>query len=483
MESSLRTEIDNYIFMKQYNFAAILILVLTGFFISSCVKDDPDDEIRNASTLFLESEYETICGGETKSFTLVRIQDRGRGIGTMTMSNDKTYILQGLVYVNSGQTLTIEPGTVIKGESGQGSRASALIVAKGGKIIAEGTQEQPIIFTAFEDVIYSHEGGLCDQSALTNNTKGLWGGVIIMGDAPVGRSLSNKRLDLLYPIVERVDYGGDNSEDNSGILQYISIRHSGTQLISGFHSPGLTLAGVGNGTTVNNIEVYASDDDGFKWFGGTVNTQNLVATYCRNDAMDYTEGWTGKNQFWFAMHESGSDHSLEGSGNERCLDCAPLSVPTIANATFVGYDSNNGAAFINNAGGYIYNSIFDKYKNAIGIEYTGKENDSYNQFLNGKMAIEENIFSNISEEYLYIINETKEDVADKQSELTSYLNDNNFSGDAELHNFVPQAGSAADNAGKDLSSMGLQSVNYKGAFEVGKQPWFSGWTRISKDLD
>src|SRR5699024_2333675 len=144
----------------------IALVGITFMLLSSCKKEEidknPDGGKTETATLYQEEQFTTECGGVERTFTEVTVIDRGEGTGTTTWTNDKTYILDGFVFVNKGQTLTIEPGTVIKGKSGQGENASALIVARGAKIIARGTSTKPIIFTSEADKIYSNVQGICN---------------------------------------------------------------------------------------------------------------------------------------------------------------------------------------------------------------------------------------------------------------------------------------------------------------------------------
>ncbi|MGM0377835.1 MAG: hypothetical protein ACQEQ0_13770, partial [Bacteroidota bacterium] len=216
------------------------------------------------------------------------IQDNGGGTGTTTWTADKEYLLDGHVFVNDGQTLTIEPGTVIRANTGQGENASALIVARGGKLVAEGTPEDPIIFTVEGDDL----GG-----AVPIEANGLWGGVIILGNAPVNTANGENMIEGIPDDEPRGVYGGDNKSDNSGIIKYVSVRHGGTRLGQGDEINGLTLGGVGNGTTLEYVEVISNRDDGFEFFGGTVNGRYLLSAFCGDDAFDFDLGYRGKCQF------------------------------------------------------------------------------------------------------------------------------------------------------------------------------------------
>ena len=174
---------------------------------------------------------------------------------------DNVYILEGFVFVSDGQTLNIEAGTVIKGKPGQEANASALIIAKGGKIMANGTADAPIIFTAESDAL---DGTLPDE------VSGLWGGVIVLGKGATNNSTAEKAIEGIPTSEARGLYGADPTvaDDNSGMMTYVSIRHGGTDIGEGNEINGLTLGAVGSGTSFSYIEIVANADDGVEWFGG-----------------------------------------------------------------------------------------------------------------------------------------------------------------------------------------------------------------------
>ena len=187
------------------------------------------------------------------------------------------------------KTLTIEPGTVIKGKPGVGSNASALVVASGGRIIADGTAAEPIIFTAEADELNGN---------IPVTTGGLWGGLIILGDASLNSTPAQNTISVMTTSEPRGVYGGTNDHHNAGIIRYVSVRHGGAYVGGGNGINGVTFAGVGDGTTVEYLEVIANDDDGVEFFGGTVNTKYVMVAFCKDDSYDYDEGYRGKGQFW-----------------------------------------------------------------------------------------------------------------------------------------------------------------------------------------
>ena len=207
-----------------------------------------------------------------------------------TWSADSIYILNGRVVVGDGATLTIEAGTIIKGKEGDGANASCLIVGKGGMLNAQGTAESPIVMTSVLDNI---NVGQRNGSNLDETDKGLWGGLIVLGNAPISADATEALIEGLPANEPWAVYGGTDANDNSGTLSYVSVRHGGTLIGDGNEINGITFGGVGSGTTVNNIEVFATLDDGVEFFGGTVNATNVSVTAQGDDAYDIDQAYSG----------------------------------------------------------------------------------------------------------------------------------------------------------------------------------------------
>lgn len=220
--------------------------------------------------------------------------------------SDSTYEMVGKVVVDSGVTLTIDAGTLILAREGQGSSSSALIVSRGGMINAVGTPLIPITFTSVLD----------GEADLDESDMGLWGGVVILGYAPISADTVPANIEGI-PVNEGYGlYGGNDTNDNSGTFSYVSIRHAGTLLGDGNELNGLTLGGVGNGTTINNIEVVANLDDGIEFFGGNVDCENLLVWAQGDDAFDIDQSYCGTISNFVNVEGSDSDHALEIDGGE-----------------------------------------------------------------------------------------------------------------------------------------------------------------------
>lgn len=241
----------------------------------------------------------------------------------LTLTSNKTYLLRGFVRVQSGATLTIQPGTVIFGEN---STQGSLIVKPGGKIMAEGTASQPIVFTS----------EFAKQGASRLPTYGDWGGIILLGNAPINVPGGTAAIEGPGD-----SYGGSDPNDNSGSMKYVRIEYPGIAFSPNNEINGLTFGGVGSGTTIEHIQVSYSGDDSFEWFGGNVNCKYLIAYRGWDDDFDSDFGFSGKLQYLVAMRDpliadqsqsNGFESDNDGSGSSN----TPLTSPTWWNVTMVG---------------------------------------------------------------------------------------------------------------------------------------------------
>jgi len=234
-----------------------------------------------------------------------------------TWTADKIYLLVGKVVVPENIVLTIEPGTIIKGKTGLGSLASALVVARGGKLMAVGTADKPIIFTSeLDNITVGQKVGT--NLLRTDNEK--WGGVALLGRAPVSTEFGDTEGNLEgIPVDEDFGlYGGTDAADNSGHLEYVSIRHCGITIGEGNELNALTTGGVGTGTIIRNIEIYATLDDGLEFFGGTHNATNCLVYFQGDDGIDLDQNYSGTIENFIVIHGDGigTDEGLEIDGPE-----------------------------------------------------------------------------------------------------------------------------------------------------------------------
>ncbi len=322
---------------------------------------------------------------------------------------DKTYILDKKIYIPAGQTLNIAPGTLIKGATAAtAAEATALVIERGGKIIASGTESCPIVFTAQADPM--------DGTYPISNI-GKWGGVVILGRAsnnltyaangPYVAGAGNGKLAVADGLgviegfatsnpqdrhgvllgtgsvttVAGETVGTFDDNDNSGIMKYVSIRHSGAILAVGNEINGLTLGSVGRGTTLEHIEVVSCGDDNIEFFGGTVNVKYISTLFGNDDMFDWDLGWSGKAQFLFGMKSDltssvDADNGFEMDTDDQKSYNTPYALPVIYNATLIGNakttgtSDNSGLAGImakEFTGGEIYNSIIANFREGFNL--------------------------------------------------------------------------------------------------------------------
>ncbi|MCL3851393.1 MULTISPECIES: Ig-like domain-containing protein [Parabacteroides] len=390
----------------------------------------------------------------------------------MTLKAIDNNLLSGFVYVTDGVTLTIEPGTVIKGEK---ATEGSLIVEPGGKIIAEGTVEKPIVFTS-------------DQPA-GSRTYGDWGGLILCGNAPVNATTK--------PQIEggpRTTYGGNKPEDNSGIVKYVRIEFAGYPLEPNKEINGLTLGGVGRGTTLEYIQVSYCGDDSFEWFGGTVNAKHLIAYKGWDDEFDTDYGYSGKLQFLLGVRDPKvadtsksngfeSDNDANGSGNE------PLTKPIFSNVTLIGpfYGESAGKAeseilyttddAANGAkGGQFQAAMHIRRNSALNVYnsvFTGWPYGLYLQGANAGATVKNVIFAGMWENF-------KDDASKSYFETTGlnnqvYASSNDLiAKNADYSSVVVDKIGGAEFSDAVLSDSFFDKVTYKGAFD-GTNDWTAGW--------
>ena len=271
------------------------------------------------------------------------------------------YTLKGWVYICDGAELTIEPGTVIKGDK---ATKAALIVERGGKLIAQGTADAPIVFTSAQ--------------AAGQRRPGDWGGVIICGKA------KNNQGEMQIEGGPRTKHGGNDDADNSGVLSFVRIEFAGYPFKADQEINGLTLGSVGSGTKIDHVQVSYSNDDSFEWFGGAVNCKYLVAYKGWDDDFDTDNGFSGKVQFGLSVRDPNIADQSQSNGfeSDNCADGAqvpPYTTATFSNITFVGpksaADFKNESSYIT-AGDYFPNngSGLGKFQAAMQIRRSSRLN-------------------------------------------------------------------------------------------------------------
>lgn len=357
---------------------------------------------------------------------VIEVSDnQGMGTGTTTWSCDQTYLLTETVFVNSGDSLTIEPGTVVKGRAGvvtdtltytlpnglpskrvdyvYSEVAGSLVVARGGYIHAEGTEACPIIFT--------HENDALNGTSNLQD-RGLWGGLIVCGGGEINTYDGN---DLAEGVedptgMNRHLYGENlDPEGSCGVLRYLSLRHGSVSLgISQFGNGNetnlLQLCAIGSNTQVDHIETIASADDGVQIFGGTADIRHLITLFNSEDQWEFDQGWRGRGQFILALNNATQgmgDHAADFEGDDYeefdvTLTFMPYTSPQLYNMTFLG-DNDTTAIRLHNGGGVrMHNSLFAQFD--LGIDFEDDDPcDAWELYLFGETTIENNRFYNIGD--------------------------------------------------------------------------------------
>jgi hypothetical protein len=424
-------------------------------------------------------------------FVLLGIADAQTAISgditsNMTLTANNTYLLKGLVRVQSGATLTIEPGTVIYGENvSQGS----LIVERGGKIMAEGTVDKPIVFTSE----FNKPGSAQEP------TYGDWGGIILLGKAPINVPGDTAKIE------GPGDYygGGANADpnDNSGVMKYVRIEYPGIAYSPNNEINGLTFGGVGRGTTIDYIQVSYSGDDSYEWFGGTVNCKHLIAYRGWDDDFDTDFGFEGKLQYLVGLRDPEIADASESNGFESDNDGSgsvntPRTAPEWWNVTLIGPKPTAGSIFNSNfkramhlrrsSQNKINNALIVGYPNGILIDGVNTTTDA----ANGVMYVKNSIVANASG---FIADSIRSngtfnaltwfnDAAKANRALTAPA-DAKLVAPFDLNNpnFLPVAGSPVlTGAGTPPNDGFFESTGtFVGAF--GADDWTFGWARFNPD--
>ena len=270
---------------------------------------------------------------------------------SLTLTNDVYWVLDSRVFVDAG-TLTIDAGTIVMGMEGSGVNASSLVVTVNGSINAVGTASEPIIFTSVLDNIAL---GATAGTNLTVDNRGLWGGLVILGSASIGEDGGSDQIEGIPASETKGLYGGTADDDNSGTLDYISIRHGGATIATDNEINGLSLAGVGSGTTVSNIEIIGNNDDGIEIWGGFVNLTNLLIWGQKDDGIDIDEDYQGTIDNFIVIANS-SDNMLEIDGTEDSE--ATTSTFNLTNGTIIGGGGNDRLALFKSAANCTISNVY-----------------------------------------------------------------------------------------------------------------------------
>ncbi|MGL5958192.1 MAG: hypothetical protein ACRCZZ_06335 [Phocaeicola sp.] len=430
--------------------------------------------------------------------------------GTQTLTKG-TYILKGWVYVGEGSTLTIEPGTIIKGDK---ETQAALIVERGGKLIAKGDEKNPIVFTS--------------EEPKGNRKPGDWGGLIICGKAP------NNQNEMQIEGGPRTKHGGNNPTDNSGILSYVRVEFAGYPFKTNQEINGITFGSVGSGTQIDHIQVSYCNDDSYEWFGGTVDAKYLIAYKGWDDDFDTDNGFCGNIQYGLIirdpkMADTSRSNAFESDNSSDGAKIEPYTTATFSNITIVGpvgrneftnttdyitggsYNPNNGSALglyqsaiqlRRNSRLNLFNSVAIGFP--IGLILDGQRGNTPGAANDGILKLENIWFAGMTitgsdangkYEDVFVTEYNSEgkpsyDTSRESNSTTFFLTQtgNEVKTMSEIdfkdgHNigveYMPNTGSPVLNAASfsDSKLSRFEQVEYIGAFHANDN-WLNGWTNF-----
>jgi hypothetical protein len=337
--------------MKKITQILLMTVVVIAFGCSSC--KEPIEPSNNTFTI----TDEVIDGITYKKLEGIINEN-------ISLTSSDNWLLSGGVFIQEGHTLTILNGGTIYTDT---DVTTFLSVMQGAKVFIEGSQDNPVVFTPLTD----------------NPTYGDWGGIIVNGYASLNTGFTAEGEGGTGI------YGGDDDNDDSGILRYVRVEYAGKILGTDNELNGFSFNGVGDGTIVEYIQAYKGSDDGIEFFGGTVNVRYAVSTHNQDDSFDWTHGWRGKGQYWLAQQgPDGGDRGIEADNNSDDNLLEPFSNPILCNITLQGYDDgdslNTGIRFREGTKGKVYNAFitgFPKYGVRVSDEAT------LNNLTNGQLIL------------------------------------------------------------------------------------------------
>lgn len=401
-----------------------------------------------------------------------------------TLTNDRVWILKGETHVLSGAVLTVDAGTIIRSDV---SSKGALVIDKGARIEAVGTVDKPIVFTSGRPVGERNPGD--------------WAGITIIGNAPTNRT----SIGIVEGGVTGTFGLGTVVNDNSGTLKYVRIEYAGVAFSTNSEVNALSLYAVGNGTTLDHIQVSYAQDDAFEFFGGTVNGKYLVAYGTKDDDFDFDFGYAGKLQFCVSYKLANFYDAADQSNGIECDNegtvpttgpSAPITKPVLSNFTFVGTNGNDAVGSTNNfavrfrrASRFaLHNSVLLGYKAAgfsIESSYTAAD------YLSGAATFKNNLVHAVANPYQsfdasaqgVITSAAIKTKAEAEGSVTlTAATDANLKApfNATAPDLMPNTGSPAL-AGTWISpdnSSFFTTVTYRGAFSA-TDNWMATWTNFN----
>lgn len=476
----------------------ILLACFTALIISGCRKIEMDgdgDDNPNPNP-----------GGGGETITL-----KGRINTDMTLTKNNNYILSDKVYIVDNKTLTIEAGTVIKGAY-SGSEVAVLVITRGAKIVANGTASEPIVFTSSSPSPRSGDWGgivICGKASInTTSTEGGQGTLVVEG------GINNANNDALAG-------GGTSPDDNdsSGVLKYVRIEYAGYAFQPDKEVNSLTMAAVGRKTLIDNVQVSYAKDDGFEWFGGTVNCKHLISYKTQDDDFDTDNGFSGSVQYGLIVRDSliadvSKSESFESDNNSTGQAVLPQTRAVFSNISSFGpvaTPNNNGSSnylgsavqIRRNSSISIFNSAFVGWKSGIEISNKDGEPTSANITDKGTLQLSAIYLAGVAKPIVFV---AKSGQPSQETELTTWFLSNpknkiEASADAAKYtrpfdyanpDFLPFANNSpllgVDKVDfdhqiiKDRAPF-IEKVDFIGAIgpSGAASNWHKGWTRIGNE--
>ncbi|OIO99318.1 MAG: hypothetical protein AUJ97_09020 [Bacteroidetes bacterium CG2_30_32_10] len=448
---------------KLFSMATMVVAGATIAFTSSCKKKEIEKIVDHYDTVYVDTTHHN----------QTPITVSGEITTNTTWEDTNTYVLSGFVYVTNGATLTIKAGTVIKGDK---NSKGTLIIEKGAKLMAEETATKPIVFTS--------------NAAKGYRNYGDWGGVILCGNAKINVAGGSAQIEG----GPRSTYGGTDDNDNSGVLKYIRIEYAGIPFQPDKEVNGLTLGGVGKGTTIDYIQVSYCGDDSFEWFGGCVNVKHIIAYKGWDDDFDTDFGFTGKLQYLVALRDktvadpgsksNGFESDNDGSGSTN----TPITKPIFCNVSLFGPYKTNTESGVNanyknlfhlrrNTSLCLYNSIANGNAFGLQIEGTAAQGNATSNILQMENVTMTGMptpaaFFVTAFDGTYFLDATRHN--DTIHKFSSLMIADAY---AASPNFLPLTGSpalgSASFTNSNLSDPFFTVETFRGAF--GTTDWTSGW--------
>ena len=360
----------------------LLGLALAATILTSCGDSDTADIVINDNSVDNSTTNNNSGGNTGGGNTNTDLDLNGDIASSMTLDADVNYTITGPTIVKSGATLTIPAGMVIKAAA-TGADVY-LAVEQGARIVAEGTSSQPIVFT----------------SASNTPNAGDWGGLILLGRAPIN-SVDGTTTTTATSEIASLPYGGNEPADNSGILRFVRVEYSGGKADGQSENNGVSFYGVGNGTVVDYVQVFEGKDDGFEFFGGTVNASHIAVLNAQDDSIDWTEGYTGTITDAYVKHGASHDKGIEADGynTDVANNGGYFSKPTVTNLTIIGLGSGTGNEAVRLRAGTqgIFNNVWiEGFAEGFDLDGDSGDNPTGAGVLSGDLVVNSVIFADVN---------------------------------------------------------------------------------------